>query len=263
MDIVLNTFDPLVFDNLYSKFLPMERDDWRRQYISIFTIWWSGGWIMYLIFSTISYVLLFDKSTRKDKKFLKNQEFLEIAVSLTSIPLMAFPSTFIFLAEVRGYSRLYDKVEGISGWIYLIATVILYLLFTDTCIYWIHKWLHHPLLYAPIHKLHHKWILPTPYAAYAFHPVDGFAQSMPYHMFIFVVPFQKELYMTMFLFVIGWTISIHDGAAYYGGKIINGAEHHTIHHKFFNYNYGQYFTFWDRVCGTHRLIHSDPKKQSK
>ena len=50
-----------------------------------------------------------------------------------------------------------------------------------------------------------------------------------------------------------WTISIHDGHGIYSGKIINGSDHHTIHHGQFNYNYGQYFTFWDRFCGTHRL----------
>lgn len=33
---------------------------------------------------------------------------------------------------------------------------------------------------------------------------------------------------------------------------VNGADHHTGHHLFFNYNYGQFFTFWDKVLGTYR-----------
>ena len=33
-----------------------------------------------------------------------------------------------------------------------------YLLFTDYCIYWIHRWLHLPFLYKAFHKPHHKWI---------------------------------------------------------------------------------------------------------
>jgi hypothetical protein len=36
------------------------------------------------------------------------------------------------------------------------------------------------LLYAKIHKPHHLWKLPTPFASHAFHPCDGVAQSMPY-----------------------------------------------------------------------------------
>lgn len=39
---------------------------------------------------------------------------------------------------------------------------------------------HHPSIYKFVHKPHHKWIVPTPYAALAFHPVDGYAQSLPY-----------------------------------------------------------------------------------
>lgn len=92
------------------------------------------------------------------------------AFSLTS------PSALIFLAEVNGYSKLYDNIEGWQGWAYAAFSVVLYLLFTDTMIYWIHRWLHHPILYAPIHKLHHKWVVSTPFAAYAFHPADGFSQ---------------------------------------------------------------------------------------
>lgn len=34
--------------------------------------------------------------------------------------------------------------------------------------------------------------------------------------------------------------------------IINTSAHHTVHHLYFNYNYGQYFTLWDRIGGSHR-----------
>lgn len=34
--------------------------------------------------------------------------------------------------------------------------------------------------------------------------------------------------------------------------IINSSAHHSVHHLYFNYNYGQYFTLWDRVGGSHR-----------
>jgi lathosterol oxidase len=33
---------------------------------------------------------------------------------------------------------------------------------------------------------------------------------------------------------------------------INGAANHTLHHLYFNYNYGQYFTLWDRIGGSYR-----------
>jgi lathosterol oxidase len=54
-----------------------------------------------------------------------------------------------------------------------------------------------------------------------------------------------------------WTISIHDMVYLTRWKIINGAAHHTLHHLEFYKNYGQYFTFWDRVCGTHKAPSED------
>jgi len=253
MDHVLVHADNYVLDQFYNSYLPTwDRDYWFRQYCSIAFIWWLGGTLSYLMISSFSYVFLFDKTSRKHPRFLERQELKEMNLSLVSIPLMALPSTFIFLAEVKGYSRLYDGVEGTSGWIYMAVTVVCYLIFTDTCIYWIHKWLHLPFFYQHIHKPHHRWIVPTPYASYAFHPLDGFLQSTPYHIFAFMVPLNKYLYMGLFIFVCCWTVSIHDGKGYYFGTIINGADHHTIHHSDFFYNYGQYFTFWDRIMGTHR-----------
>jgi len=209
---------------------------------------------MYFVFAALSYIFVFDKSARNDKRFLPSQELIEIQVAATSIPLMAIPSSLIFWAEIHGYSCLHDEpVGGVAGWLKLSVLIVFFLLFTDSLIYWIHRWLHHPVLYAPIHKLHHKWIISTPFASHAFHPADGFLQSTPYHIYVFLFPMNKFVYLSLFIFVNFWTISIHDGAGVYNGVIINGADHHTIHHKQFNYNFGQYFTFWDRICGTHRV----------
>lgn len=35
-------------------------------------------------------------------------------------------------------------------------------------------------------------------------------------------------------------------------RIVNGPAHHTLHHMYFVYNYGQYFTWADRVGGSYR-----------
>ena len=39
--------------------------------------------------------------------------------------------------------------------------------------------------------------------------------------------------------------------------IINGPAHHTLHHMFFTVNYGQYFTWADRMGGSY----SQPAKE--
>lgn len=211
------------------------------------------GATLYFICSSLSYIFIFDKTTFKHPKFLKNQVRMEIKQAVGAMPWMAVLTTPFFLAEVRGYSRLYDVFSDAPwGLWYNWAQFPLFLIFTDFWVYLIHRGLHHPLIYKHLHKAHHRWIMPTPYASVAFHPVDGFMQSLPYHVFPFVLPLQKFAYLALFAFVQVWTVFIHDGEYVANSPIINGAACHTMHHLYFNYNYGQYTTLWDRLGGSYR-----------
>lgn len=149
------------------------------------------------------------------------------------MPGMAIPTTALFVLEVRGYTRLYDTSAQGPGLWYDIAQPLLFLLFTDFLIYWIHRGLHHPSIYKHLHKRHHRWIVPSPYASYAFHPLDGFAQSVPYHLFPMLFPMHKFLFLGGFVFVNAWTILIHDGEYISNNPVINGSACHTAHHLFF------------------------------
>lgn len=186
------------------------------------------GCITYFFFATLSYLFIFDKNTFNHPRYLKNQMAMEIKQSVTSMPVMALCTVPAFLAEVRGYSKMYDSTaEGPGRW-YDLLQFPLFFLFTDSFIYWIHRGLHHPFVYKRLHKPHHKWIVPTPYASHAFHPLDGFAQSVPYHVFPFVFPLQKFAYVALFVFVNIWTVMIHDGEYAFNSQVINGAACHTL-----------------------------------
>jgi lathosterol oxidase len=210
------------------------------------------GTLLYFVFATLSYYFVFDHLTFKHPRFLKNQVSLEIKQSLSSVPGMAVLTVPFFMLEVRGYTKMYDHTSEGPGFWYDIAQFPLFFMFTDFGIYWIHRGLHHPLIYKHLHKAHHKWIMPTPYAAIAFHPVDGWAQSLPYHLYPLLFPMQKWAYVFVFIFVQLWTIMIHDGEYVANNPIINGSACHSVHHFAFNYNYGQYFTIWDRIGGSYR-----------
>jgi len=82
--------------------------------------------------------------------------------------------------------------------------------------------------------------------------MDGYSQSVPYHLFVYLVPMHQFVYLGLFMFVNLWSVMIHDGEYLVSNAAINSAAHHSIHHLYFNYNYGQYFTLWDRVGGSYR-----------
>ena len=168
------------------------------------------------------------------------------------MPGMALLTAACFAAEVKGYAKFYDTPDEAPFYAYNYLQFPLFILFTDCLIYFIHRGLHHPRVYKTLHKAHHKWIMPTPFASHAFHPIDGFAQSLPYHIFPFIFPLQKFAYIALFGFINIWTIMIHDGEYIANSPIINGAACHSAHHMYFNFNYGQFTTLWDRLGGSYR-----------
>ncbi|KAL2862984.1 sterol desaturase family protein [Aspergillus lucknowensis] len=228
------------------------RNNIYRQFLSFFLIVWIFGFIVYFISATLSYMFVWDKTTVKHPKFLKNQIPMEIAQTMRSMPVMSLLTAPFLVAEVRGYAKLYDTFDQEPFSYYSILQFPLFIAFTDFFIYWIHRGLHHPLIYKTLHKPHHKWIMPSPFASHAFHPFDGWSQSVPYHVFPFIFPLQKVAYVLLFGFINIWTVMIHDGEYVANSPVINGAACHTMHHLYFNYNYGQFTTLWDRMGGSYR-----------
>ncbi|KAI0733597.1 hypothetical protein C8Q72DRAFT_812046 [Fomitopsis betulina] len=235
------------------------RDYIPRQIISLFVVTFIGIHFLYFVFAGLSYYFIFNHEMMKHPRFLKNQVKLEIRHSLQSFPSMIVLTLPWFLAEVRGYSKLYGDVDE-YGWAYMAFTALWFLVFTDYSIYWIHRWEHNPMWYKWLHKPHHKWIVPTPFASFAFHPLDGYFQSIPYHLFAFVFPCHRMLYLGLFVLVNFWSILIHDSdmiTGHFLEKVINGPAHHTLHHLYFTVNYGQYFTWADRMGNSYRQPASD------
>ena len=163
---------------------------------------------MYLIGSFIVYHTMWDKRLLRHPHFLNNQMRLEIKQGVSAIPVIAILTAPFFVAEVRGWSKLYDFSSEAPFPGYTWLQYPLFVCFTDCGIYWIHRWLHIPSVYRHLHKPHHKWVVPTPFASYAFHPVDGWSQSLPYHIFPFLFPLQKSAYLGLFTFVTLWTVLI-------------------------------------------------------
>ncbi|KAM4827906.1 lathosterol oxidase [Thomomys bottae] len=253
MDLVLRAADYHFFTP-YVYPASWREDNIFRQTISLLIVTNLGAYVLYFFFATLSYYFVFDHSLMKHPQFLKNQVSREIKYTVWALPWMSIPTVSLFLLEIRGFSKLYDHLREFPlGLLELVSSVLSFLFFTDMLIYFIHRGLHHRLLYKKIHKPHHIWKVTTPFASHAFHPLDGFLQSLPYHIYPFVFPLHKVVYLSLYVLVNIWTISIHDGDFRVPQALkpfINGSAHHTDHHLFFDYNYGQYFTLWDRIGGS-------------
>ncbi|KAK4537180.1 hypothetical protein CDCA_CDCA11G3205 [Cyanidium caldarium] len=225
-----------------------------RRFAATWVFLYVGSLLLYYFFAGADYLLVFvwfrDRLVGKQYRPCWRELRREIGMSTWSLAVMSLLSTPIELLVQMGYTRVYDDARQ-YGWVYLALSPVLFVVFSDTMIYFIHRGLHHRWVYKHLHKPHHSFIETTPFSAFAFHPVDGFSQGLPYQLFVFVFPFHNLLHLIT-LGVVGlWTINIHDRVTV-GIPGVNGAAHHTIHHATFRSNYGQYFTFWDRMFGTHK-----------
>jgi lathosterol oxidase len=159
--------------------------------------------------------------------------------------------TPIHFLVATGHSQLYYAVDD-YGWGYLIVSVLLMLVFTETMIYWTHRALHWGPLYRRLHHIHHMYRKPTSYVGLAFHPLDSFLQGLPHHISAFLFPLNIWVYLVSLSFVYLWAVMIHDRISFVRWGIVNNTGRHTLHHWYYDYNFGQYTTLWDRACGTHR-----------
>jgi lathosterol oxidase len=181
MDAALEILDPLILDKAYAYFAPdagtsvnataypapasfspsygsaLPRDSILRQCISILIITQIGATALYWIFSAFSYYAIFDRRLEYHPRFLKNQIRQEIVSSMTAVPWINIMTLPLFLAEVRGKSLLYTNVDD-YGWAWMGFSTVLFMVWNDFTIYWIHRLEHHPSVYKYIHKPHHKWI---------------------------------------------------------------------------------------------------------
>lgn len=244
---------------MYTSVLPIDRDKLSNQMLVFWLILTSGGIFFYLLFASLSYYIFF--RTRKDTYFPKTmdpddhdglvrQVRHEIWIATASIPFMAVLMMPAAVFSHRGYSKIYTNIDD-YGRGYFLFSILLFFAVTDFMVYFFHRGLHHPVLYKHVHKLHHTYRYTSPFSSHAFNPCDGFGQGVAYYIFIYIFPVHHVLFMCLFVFVNFWTISIHDQVDF-GGHFLNTTGHHTIHHEQFSYDYGQYTTIWDRLCGTYK-----------
>jgi len=90
----------------------------------------------------------------KHPHYLKNQIWLEIRLAVVNFPSLVLLTALSFVTEIRYATMLYDTVEfTFEGVTYALFSLVLLVLFTDFTIYWLHRAMHHPVIYPRLHKV--------------------------------------------------------------------------------------------------------------
>jgi sterol desaturase/sphingolipid hydroxylase (fatty acid hydroxylase superfamily) len=181
----------------------------------------------------------------------------EIATSLRTALIFSVTGVLIFLGAVSGVLTVYRRI-GPHGIPYLVLSVIGLILAHDTYFYWTHRMMHHPKLFRWFHRTHHRSITPTPFTAYAFDVPEAIVQSLIVPLWLLAVPMHTFGLFLFMAFMIVRNVMGHAGVELFPRAVadsrwfgwLNATTHHDLHHSSFRYNYGLYFTWWDRLMGT-------------
>jgi len=181
----------------------------------------------------------------------------ELTYSVATVVIFAGNGLVLWLLAMNGQVRIYDDVAR-HGWLWWWASLALIVVAHDAWFYWTHRLLHHRRWFGAVHGRHHASAHPTPWAAYSFHPVEAAIQAAFLPIFVALVPTHAAVigvYMVPMILRIATGSCSHEffpWAWTRRGPLrwLTPVTHHHFHHARNRGNFGLYFTWWDRWCGT-------------
>jgi Delta7-sterol 5-desaturase len=189
---------------------------------------------------------------------LKPQIRREIFWSLASAAIYGLPAGIVAWGWDRlGWTALYTDAQSYPLW-YLPLSVLLYLFAHDSWFYWTHRLMHRPWWFKTAHAVHHQSRPPTAWAAMAFHPWEAITGAVVIPALVFLIPIHVAALGLVLTIMTVMGITNHMGWEMFPRTLVHGrfgkglitATHHQQHHDVYRGNYGLYFRFWDKICGT-------------
>ena len=176
---------------------------------------------------------------------------------MVSLFIFTVIDALIYLAQLKGYTKLYTNVDQ-YGWPYLVCSVLIIIFLHDALFYFLHRFMHHPKIYNYVHKVHHQSTDPSPFAAFSFHPLEALCEASIYVIFAFLLPVHMAALWAWQIIQVTLNVIAHLGYEIYPEnfnrhwlfKFKTPSTHHNMHHAKVHGNYGLYFTWLDKLFKT-------------
>jgi sterol desaturase/sphingolipid hydroxylase (fatty acid hydroxylase superfamily) len=180
----------------------------------------------------------------------------EIGFSLSTVVLFSLVGFSVYLGSRAGIFRVYGG-EMPSG-VRMMADFAAMVLLHDAYFYWAHRLMHTKWLFRRVHRLHHRSRTPTPWAAYAFAPPEAILEAGILPVTALLLPLHEVTVVLFVTHMIVRNVIGHAGVELFPSwwlrtpvlRWITTTTHHDLHHSHGGYNFGLYFTWWDRWLKT-------------
>lgn len=184
----------------------------------------------------------------------------EIGWSLASAAIYGIPAGLAAWAwQTHGWTKIYTDTGDYPLW-WLPLSLLAYLFAHDSWFYWTHRWMHVPTPFRIAHAVHHASRPPTAWAAMSFHPLEALTGAIVIPALVFLIPIHVAVLGLVLTVMTIMGITNHMGWEMFPRRLVQSpvggwlitASHHQRHHEQYQCNFGLYFRFWDRLCGTDR-----------
>jgi len=181
----------------------------------------------------------------------------EIVASLRTVLILSLITAGVEFGSRAGLFAIQHRFR-ISELTYLLCSLAAMIVAHDAYFYWMHRLMHHRRLFRTFHRTHHKSVTPTLFAAYAFDVPEAFVHGLFVPLWLVAIP-MHQLGILIFLAIMVTRSTVgHCGVELFSTRLaasgwfgwVTPNTHHDLHHTTVIYNYGFYFTWWDRLMGT-------------
>lgn len=196
-----------------------------------------------------------DRRIQKDRRGEKRAR-VEILQSVKSLTVTSGCVAGGIFVQLQGWTLWPAEGLGWAGWIlmFLVAAVLY-----DAWFYWGHRLMHTKWFYAH-HAWHHRSVAPTVWSNYSDSLADAFAMQSFYLVAPMLLPVPPSVLVASRLWDhVNGQIG-HSGFEYFADSSTRAPSpmvcvtFHDQHHAHFRYNFANFFSLWDRLCGT---LHPD------
>lgn len=199
----------------------------------------------------------------------RQSQLYEIKWSLVTSVIFGLSGVLWGVFWQQGWTRLYLKFDE-YGWTYLVLSGFLLSLLHDLYFYLSHRVLHLPWMFKRFHAVHHASLQPSPWASFSFHPVESLIEALPLPLFALLLPLHPTVvlgYLTLMTLSaiinhLGFEVLPLGSARHWLGRWLISGTHHSAHHRYYKYNFGLFYTFWDRLLGTQHPLYEQQFAQN-
>lgn len=232
-----------------------------------------GGWIALIVTAGVPFHTHYMNPTYEKWLHKTNKKYpapaavrSEAYKSLMGVPFVTISPTLCLYMATTGLKVLGLQSKaycgfGKYGWGYEAFQLVFVLVGTD-----FFEWMWHNLGHRvdrlwEVHRPHHRFPNPSPFAVIADDPPDEVIRGSPLFWLPFIVPLNLELVLLEFTLLFGaFGVALHTGVDYaifpVHQKWFNSPYYHHLHHALSTkgekntYHTGFFFQIWDQMAGT-------------